>query len=247
MLFSISHKSSVPYQFPATGRSGTACCSQDWGHRMKYMHESPSVNILLRTKLLSLNPLSGDMDCLLTLWPLLIPCFLDNGYIWFSDLYHCRKKFLVQQPVYAHRKIIKAPLLDQRLGSPCLFSLSLCLSLPPSLSLPSANSLEHGSLPSSLSLPWLSRPRQEGALCLSERCKPCSRVLLVLCVNQGISASFSLSFSYCRLQTTRFQSIKGPQQADFQEHLSWGRQRTNHRHFTLWVWAIIKILAVQSR
>ena len=112
---------------------------------------------------------------------------------------------------------LKRPYSTRGLG-PLVFS--LCLSLPPSLSLPSANSLEHGSLPSSFSLPWLSRPRQEGALCLSERCKPCSRVLLVLCVNQGISASFSLSFSYCRLQTTRFQSIKGPQQADFQEHLS---------------------------
>ena len=37
------------------------------------MYESPSVNILLMTKLLSLNPLSWDMDCLLTLGPLLIP------------------------------------------------------------------------------------------------------------------------------------------------------------------------------
>ena len=41
--------------------------------------ESPSVNILLTTKLLSLDLLSWDMDCLLTLWPLLIPYSLDNG------------------------------------------------------------------------------------------------------------------------------------------------------------------------
>ena len=40
--------------------------------------EMPSVNILLTTKLLSLDPLSWDMDCLLTLWPLLIPCSLGN-------------------------------------------------------------------------------------------------------------------------------------------------------------------------
>ena len=79
MLFSISHKSSVPYQFLVTGTSGTALCSQDWGHRMKHMHGSPSVNILLRTKLPRHNPLSWDMDCLLTLWPLLIPYSLDNG------------------------------------------------------------------------------------------------------------------------------------------------------------------------
>ena len=41
---------------------------------------------------------------------------------------------------------------------------------------------------------------------------PVSRTLLVLCVNQGISASFSLSLSYRWLCTTRFWSIKGPQQ-----------------------------------
>ena len=116
---------------------------------------------------------------------------------------------------------LKHPYSTRGLG-PLVFSLSLSVSL----SLPLFPSLRlilwsmEACLPSSLSLPWLSRPPQEGALCLSEQCKPCSRVLLVLCVNQGISASFSLSFSYCRLQTTRFQSIKGPQQADFQEHLS---------------------------
>ena len=41
--------------------------------------ESPLVNILFMTKLLSLDPLSWDMDCLLTLWQLLIPCSLGNG------------------------------------------------------------------------------------------------------------------------------------------------------------------------
>ena len=60
-------------------------------------------------------------------------------------------------------------------------------------------------------MPWLSRSPQEGALCLREWCKPCSRVFLVLCLNQGILASFSLSLSYRRLWTTRFLSIKGPQ------------------------------------
>ena len=48
--------------------SGTACCSQGqevivWGKL-----GSPLVNIPFRTKLLSLIPLSWDMDCLLTLW-----------------------------------------------------------------------------------------------------------------------------------------------------------------------------------
>ena len=48
--------------------------------------ESPSVNILLTTKLLSLNPLSWDMDCLLTFWPLLIPCSLGNSCYMFGFL-----------------------------------------------------------------------------------------------------------------------------------------------------------------
>ena len=41
--------------------------------------ESPLVNILFTTKLLSLDPLSWDMDGLLTLWQLLSPCSLGNG------------------------------------------------------------------------------------------------------------------------------------------------------------------------
>ena len=48
--------------------------------------ESPLVNILFMTKLLSLDPLSWDMDCLLTLWPLLIPCSLGNGCCTFGFL-----------------------------------------------------------------------------------------------------------------------------------------------------------------
>ena len=41
--------------------------------------ETPLVNILFMTKLLSLDPLSWDMGGLLTLWQLLIPCSLGNG------------------------------------------------------------------------------------------------------------------------------------------------------------------------
>ena len=49
-------------------------------------------------------------------------------YVWFSDLYHSRKKFLVLQPIYTHRKIIKAPLLHQSLGPRVIF-VSLSFSL----------------------------------------------------------------------------------------------------------------------
>ena len=55
-------------------------------------------------------------------------------------------------------------------------------------------------------------PRQEGAWGLREQGKPCAGALLAFCVNQEISASFSLLyFLIGRLRTTRFQSIKGPQ------------------------------------
>ena len=105
------------------------------------------------------------------------------------------------RPIYTHKKIIKTPLLHQRLGSPCLFlSLSLRLMLW-SMETRQAHSPARAF-----------RPPREDALSLCERCKPCSRVLLVLCVNQGILASFSLSLSYRGLRTIRFQYIKGPQQ-----------------------------------
>ena len=135
-------------------------------------------------------------------------------HIWFSDLYYCWKKFLVQQPIYTHRKIIKASLLHQSLGLHVFF-------VSFSLSLSRANSLEHRNPSCSLSCLGFEDPLEKapcaftcsrGALCLHERCKPCVRALLVLCINQGISASFSLSLSYHQLQNIRFRSIKGPQQ-----------------------------------
>ena len=45
------------------------------------------------------------------------------------------------------------------------------------------------------------------------RASPVPGALLAFCVNQGISASFSPLLSYRQLRTTRFWSIKGPQQA----------------------------------
>ena len=55
-------------------------------------------------------------------------------------------------------------------------------------------------------------PHREGAWGLREQSKPHAGALLAFCVNQGISASFSPLLSYRRLRTTRFRSIKGPQQ-----------------------------------
>ena len=72
-------------------------------------------------------------------------------------------------------------------------------------------------------LPGLLRLSREGTLCLHPRLErapgafvrdasPVSRALLVFCVNQWVSASFSLSPSYHHLWTARSWSIKGPQQ-----------------------------------
>ena len=72
-------------------------------------------------------------------------------------------------------------------------------------------------------LPRLLRPSPEGALRLHSikrvpeasvnKASPLSGTLLAFCVNQGISASFFLLYFHIgRLRTTRFRSIKGPQQ-----------------------------------
>ena len=113
--------------------------------------EAPLVNTLFTTKLLSLNPLFWDVDCLLTLWPLLTPCSLGNGYGTFGFLIFIivERNFLYPSR-YTHRKIIKAPLLHQSLGPRVVFvSLPLFLSL----SLSPANSLECRNPSCSLSCP----------------------------------------------------------------------------------------------
>ena len=195
-LRAVSHKSSVPYQFLATGTSGTACCSQDWGHRMRHMHESPSVNILLTTKLLSLDPLSWDMDWFLTLWPLLIHCSLDNRCCTFGFLiFTIVKRHSLYNSLYIlTERSLKHLCSTRGLGPHVFFSFFLSLSLPPSLSpsLPPSSWFSGAWKPAELTLLLgLSRPPREGARCLHERRKPCSRVLLVLCINQGVLASFS--------------------------------------------------------
>ena len=66
-------------------------------------------------------------------------------------------------------------------------------------------------------------PHREGTWGLREQSKPRAGALLAFCVNQGISASFSiLYFLIGWLRTTRFWSIKGPQQALMTEiHWLW--------------------------
>ena len=124
--------------------------------------------------------------------------------------------------IYAYTMLIKTPLLHQSFGPRVLLSLSLALSLSRSLRLflwstealwvhfpawASKTLSRRHSAPS---------PHREGAWCLREQSKPRAGTLLAFCINQGISASFSLLyFLIGRLQTTRFQSIKGLQHFSF--------------------------------
>ena len=98
--------------------------------------ESPLVNILFTTKLLSLDPLSWDMDCLLTLWPLLIPCSLGNGCCTFGFLIFIivKRNFLYHSLYILTEKSLKH-LCSIRAWVPVFFFLSVSLSLPPSSSL----------------------------------------------------------------------------------------------------------------
>ena len=115
----------------------------------KYMHGFPSVNSLLTTKLLSHDSLSWDMDCLLTLWPLLIPCFLDNSCCMFGFLIFIiveRNSLYISLYMLTERSL-KHSCSTRDLGPHVFLSLSL------SLSLSTANSPERVNPPSSLSCP----------------------------------------------------------------------------------------------
>ena len=98
--------------------------------------ESPSVNILLTTKLLSLDPLSWGVDGLLILWPLLIPCSLGNGCCMFGFLIFIivERNFLYNSLYILTERSLKH-LCSIRAWVPMSVCLSLSLSPPPSGSL----------------------------------------------------------------------------------------------------------------
>ena len=107
--------------------------------------------------------------------------------------------------------LIKTPLLHQSSGPRVFLSLSLL------------GYFFGAQRPSEFTfLPGLLRPSRDGALRLHpierapeasvNRASPVPGALLAFWVNQGISASFSPLLSYRPLRTTRFWSIKGPQQ-----------------------------------
>ena len=130
--------------------------------------------------------------------------------------------------IYAHSMLIKTPLLHQSFGPCVLLSLSLSLLHSLRLFLWSAEALwVHFPARASKTLSRrhpAPSPHWEGAWGLREQSKPHAGTLLAFCVNQGISASFSLIyFLIGRLWTTRFQSIKGPQQRSKCLLISWSQ------------------------
>ena len=136
--------------------------------------ESPLVNILFTTKLLSLDPLSWDMDCLLVLWPLLIPCSLGNscctsGFLIFIIV---ERNFLYNSLYILTERPLKH-LCSIRAWVPvsfCLFSFSLSL----------ANSLEHRNPSCSLSCPGFLE-KAPCAFTPSRRCPVPSWAMQALC------------------------------------------------------------------
>ena len=142
------------------------------------------------------------MDCLLALWPLLLLVSLVTCKAWSFDLY--LKKLPCNTVYILTQSSVKHPCSTRVLGLHVLLSLSLSGWFP--------GAWRPAEL---IFLPGFLRPLKtswEGALCLREQYKPCPRVLLVFCVTQRLLGSFLFSLSYHRLQTTRFWSIKGPQQ-----------------------------------
>ena len=101
----------------------------------------------------------------------------------------------------------KTPLFHQSWGP------RVCLSFPLSFSLLQANSLERRSPLSSLSCPGLKDPRERAPCAYVKQCKPRVKGFIgFLHKPRNISLSLSLLLSYHQLRTTRFWSIKGPQQ-----------------------------------
>ena len=153
------------------------------------------------------------MDCLLTLWPSasLVPLVTVTVCVAFS--LSLMKELLELQPIYTQRKIIKAPLLHQSLGPWVFLSLSHSPRLIPwNTETHLAHSPAWASKTLSRRRPVPSPHLERAPSAFVRDTSPVSGTLLVFCVNQGISASFSLSLSYHRLQTARSKSIKGPQQ-----------------------------------
>ena len=154
--------------------------------------ESPLVNILFMAKLLSLDPLSWDVDCLLTLWPLLIPCSRGDSCCTFGFLIFIivERNFLYHSLYILTEKSLKH-LCSIRACDP----VSVFLSLSPRLILWSAETrLAHSPAQASRKAPCAFTLLKTEPGAFVRDASPVSRALLVFCVNQRVSASLSFTF-----------------------------------------------------
>ena len=160
--------------------------------------ESPLVNILFTTKLLSLDPLSWDMDGLLTLWQLLIPCSLGNGcYTLGFLIFIIDERNFLYYSLYTHTEKSLKHLCSIRAWVPVSFFLSFSLSLrliPWSTETRLAHSPSRASKTLSRRCPVPSPLLERAPGAFVRDASPASRTLLVFCVNQGVSASLSFTF-----------------------------------------------------
>ena len=208
-LPAVSHKSFVTYQVEQQAAPRTEVIMWD---RL----ESPLVNILFMTKLLSLDPLSWDMDCLLTLWPLSIPSPLGNTCCMFGFLIFIivERNFLDNSLYILTERSLKH-LCFIRAWVPMSVYLSVFLSLlgwfsgaqrPVLLTL----------LPGLLRLSWEGtlclHPPPEDARCLRERHKSCVKDFIGFLHKPG-SINLFLSFTFLSSPLDcQVLAIKGPQQ-----------------------------------
>ena len=161
--------------------------------------DSPSVNILFTTKLLHLDLLSWDMDCLLTLWPILIPSSLGNGCCMFGFLIFIivERNFLYNS-LYILTERSSKHLCSIRAWVPVSFFLSFSPSLSLWLILWSVETVMLTLLAE------LPRPPRESALCLCERCKPCVKVFIGFLHKPG---NISLFLSFTFLSSTLYHQV----------------------------------------
>ena len=147
---------------------------------------------------------------------IIIPCSLGNSYCTFGFLIFItdERNFLYYSLYKLTEKSLKH-LCSIRAWVPVSFFLSFSLSLP-LIAWSTETHLAHSPARASKTLsrrhpvPSPHLERAPGAFVRDT--SSVSRTLSVFCTKQGVSASFSLSLSYCRLQTARSWSIKGPQQ-----------------------------------
>ena len=133
MLFSVSQRPSVPYQF-LENRTKQSCTQfsglRSWGRTNTWI---PFSNLLLFCKTIWLCSYFQDMDCLLALWRLLFPsllllwpyddcysltyCCYVSGFGVFAQIYFLPKASLYNN-IKAHAAMNKAPLFHSRLWVP---------------------------------------------------------------------------------------------------------------------------------